>query len=206
MANGSIEKPWGGSLLKMCCLSRDDSMSSGPLTTVGAGIYETGAAPKVGYLNESDGAAPPTQVGMFSGVRSECRLSLLNSLRTRRGVSLMNRLERRGGLFLDSASTLFFGGVRSRSEELSEDNSSSVAASLPSNRIGSFPLFCLIGGAGSPLPRTFSIRSPSKRACRWSFSYCSWPTRLCNSAIYLACSSCFASMSWSQRRNWSSRD
>ena len=31
------------------------------------------------------------------------------------------------GLFLDSASTLFFGGERSGSEELPEDNSSSVA-------------------------------------------------------------------------------
>ena len=34
------------------------------------------------------------------------------------------------GLFLDSASTLFFRGERSGSEELPEDNSSSVVASL----------------------------------------------------------------------------
>ena len=101
-------------------------MSSSPWTAVGASIYGTGAAPKVGYPNGSDGAAPPGHVGMFSGARSDCRLSLLNSLRTRWGMSLTDRLERRGGLFLDSASTLFFGGVRSGSEELSEDNSSSA--------------------------------------------------------------------------------
>ena len=52
------------------------------------------------------------------------------------------------GLFLDSASTLFFGGVRFGSKELLEDNSSSVATSLSSGRIGSLPLFCLIRGAG----------------------------------------------------------
>ena len=116
-------------------------MSSGPRTEVGAGIYRTGAAPKVGYPNGSDGAAPPSQAGMFSGSHSDCRLSLLNSLRTRRGMPLMDRLERRGCVFLDSASTLFFGGVRSESRELLEANSSSVAASLPSSRIGSLPLF-----------------------------------------------------------------
>ena len=63
-------------------------MSSGHRTVVGAGIYGAGAAPKVGYLNGSDGAAPPCHVGMFSGACSYCRLSLLNSLRTRRGMSL----------------------------------------------------------------------------------------------------------------------
>ena len=40
----------------------------------------------------------------------------------------MKRLERRGGLFLDSASTLFFGGGRLGSGELPVDNSLSVAA------------------------------------------------------------------------------
>ena len=59
-------------------------MSSGPWTAVDAGIYGTGAAPKVGYPNGSDGAAPPSLVGMFSRARSDCHLSLLNSLYNRR--------------------------------------------------------------------------------------------------------------------------
>ena len=74
----------------------------------------------------------------------------------------MNWLERRGGLFLDSASTLFFGGGRSRSGELSEDNSSSTATSFSSGRIGSLPLFCLTKGVGWLLPCAFSIRFPSR--------------------------------------------
>ena len=151
-------------------------MSSSPWTTVGEGIYGIGVASKVGYPNGSDGAAPPGHVGMFSGGRSDYRLSLLNSLRTRWGMSLTDRLERCGGLFLDSASTLFFGGVGSGSEELSEDNLSSAAASLSSGRIGSLPLFCLTEGVGWLLPSCISICSPSRRARRWSFSYCRWST------------------------------
>ena len=75
---------------------------------MGAGIYGAGVAPKVGYPNGSDDTAPLYHVGMFSGACSECHLSLLNSLHTRRGMPLTNWMERRGGLFLDSASTLFF--------------------------------------------------------------------------------------------------
>ena len=127
-------------------------MSSGPRTIVGAGIYRAGAAPNVGYPNESDGAVPPCHAGMFSGACYNCLLSLLNSLCTRLGMPLMDRLKRRGGLFLDLASTLFFRGGRSESGELSEDNSSSAAASLSSGRIGSLPLFCLTGGAGWLFP------------------------------------------------------
>ena len=56
-------------------------------------------------------------------------------------MPLKDRLERRGGLFLDSASTLFFGGGRSGSGEFLEDNSSSATTSLSSSRIGSLPLF-----------------------------------------------------------------
>ena len=114
----------------MCWPNGEDNISSSPRTAVGVGIYGAGAAPKVGYPNGSDGAAPLCHVGTFSGVCSDCRLSLLNSLCTRRGMPLTNCLERRGGIFLDSASTLFFGGSRSGSGELPEDNSSSVAASL----------------------------------------------------------------------------
>ena len=138
---------------------------------------------------------------MFSGVHAVCRFSLLNSLYTRRGMPLTDRLERHEGLFLHLASTLFFRGGRSKSEKLSEDNSSSAAASLSSARIGSLPLFCLTRGARWLLPRAFLIRSPSRRVRKRSFSYCRWSTRLCSSPICLACSSYFASISWRQRRN-----
>ena len=145
-------------------------MSYGPWIVVGAGMYGAGATPKVGYMNESDGATPLCHVGIFSRACSDYSLSLLNSLRTRRGMPLKDRLEWRGGLFLDSASTLFFRGGRSRSGELPEDNSSSTIASLSSGRIGSLPLFCLTGGARWLLPRAFSTRSSSRRAHRRLFS------------------------------------
>ena len=176
-------------------------MSSGHRTAVGTCINGTGAAPKARYPSGSGGASPPSHAGMFSRARSDCHLSLLNSLRTRRGMLLTYWLERRRGLFLDSASTLFFGGSGSGSGELSEDNSSSVAASLSSNRIDSLPLFCLTGGAVWPLPRTFSTSSPSRQVRKRSFFCCRWSAQLCSYAIYLACSSYFASISWRQRRN-----
>ena len=170
-------------------------MSSGPRIVVGAGIYRASATPKVGCTNGSDSATPLWNLGIFSGACSDYRLSLLNSLRTQRGMPLTDRLERRGGLFLDSASTLFFGGGKFGSGELPEDNSSSVVASLSSGRIGSLPLFCLTGGAGWLLPHAFSIRSPSGRAHRRSFSCCRLSAPLCNLAICLACSSFFVSIS-----------
>ena len=83
MANGGMEKQWGGSLFRMCFRNGDDSMSSGPRTAVGTNIYGTGAAPKARYLNGSDGATPPSHAVMFSGACFDCRLSLLNSLHTR---------------------------------------------------------------------------------------------------------------------------
>ena len=43
---------------------------------------------------------------------------------------------------------MFFGGVKSGSEELPKDNSSSTAASLSLGKIGSLPLFYLTRGAG----------------------------------------------------------
>ena len=45
-------------------------------------MYRVGAASKVGYTNESDGATPLCHVGIFLGAYSDCHLSLLNSLRT----------------------------------------------------------------------------------------------------------------------------
>ena len=137
-------------------------MSSGPQTVVGAGMYGAGATPNVGYMNGSDSATPLYHVGIFSRACSDCCLYVLNSLRTRRGMPLTDRLERRGGLFLDSASTLFVGDDRSRSEELPEDNSSSAAALLSSGQISSLPLFCFTRGARWLLPCAFSTLSPSK--------------------------------------------
>ena len=154
-----------------------------------------GAAPKVGYMNGSDGATPLCHAGTFLGACSDCRCSPLNSLRTQRCMPLMERLEWRRGLFLDSTSTLFFRGGKSESGELPEDNSSSAAASLSPSKMGSLPLLCLIGGVRWLLPRAFSPRSSSKRACRRSFSCYRWSAQFCNSAICLACSSCFASIS-----------
>ena len=110
----------------MCWPSGDVSMSSSPWIVVGAGIYGANTAPKVGYPNGSDGAAPLCHTGMCSRACSYCRLSLLNSLRTRRGMPLTDRLERCRDLFLDSAFTLSFGSGRSGSGELLEDNSSSA--------------------------------------------------------------------------------
>ena len=130
MANDSMTKPRGGSWLKMCWPNEEDSMSSGPRTVVDAGMYRASAAPKVGYTNGSDGATPLCHMGMFSGAYSDCRFSLLNSLPTRRCMPLTKRLKRHGDLFPDSASTLFFGGGRSRSGELPEDNSSFATVSL----------------------------------------------------------------------------
>ena len=129
-------------------------MSSSPRTVVDVGMCGAGAAPKVGYMNGSDGATPLCHMGTFSRACSDCCRSLLISLRTRRCMPLTEWLERRRGLFLDSTSTLW--GDISRSGELPEDNSSSAAASL-SPKMGSLPLFCLTGSTGWLLPRAFSL-------------------------------------------------
>ena len=121
-----------------------------------------GVASKVGYMSRSGGATPLCHVGTFSGACSNYHRSLLISLHTRRCMPLMERLEGRRGLFLDSASMLFFGGERSCSGELSEDNSSSAAASLSPGRMGSLPLFFFTGGVGWLLSLAFSPRSSSK--------------------------------------------
>ena len=68
-------------------------MSSGPRTVIGAGIYRADVALNVGYPNGSDGTAPPSHAGMFSGACSDCRLSLLNSLHNQRSMPLMDLLE-----------------------------------------------------------------------------------------------------------------
>ena len=77
-------------------------------------------------------------------------------------MPLTDRLEHRGGLFLDLASTLLFGGGRSESGELPEDNLSSAVASLSSCWICSLPLFFLTEGVGGLPPHALSICSPSR--------------------------------------------
>ena len=131
-------------------------MSSGPRTRVDVSTCRAGAAPKVGYMNRSGGATPPCHVGTFSGTCSDFRRSLVISLYTWRCMTLAESLEQRGGLFLDSASMLFFRGERSGSGELPEDNSLFVDASPSPCSIGFLPLFCLTGGAGWLLPHAFS--------------------------------------------------
>ena len=131
-------------------------MSSCPQTGVDVSTCRAGAAPKVGYMNGSGGATPPCHVGTFSGTCSDFRRFLVISLHTRRCLTLAESLERRGGLFLDSASMLFFRGERSGSGELPEDNSSFVDASPSLGNIGFLPLFYLTGGAGWLLPHAFS--------------------------------------------------
>ena len=120
-------------------------MSSSLRKVVDVGMCGAGAAPEVGYMNGSDGATPLCHASTVSRACYDCHCSLLNSLCTRRCMPLTELLERRRGLFLDSASTLFFGGGRSGSGELPEDNSSSVTTSLLPGRMGSLPLFCLTG-------------------------------------------------------------
>ena len=131
-------------------------MSSGSWTRVDVSTCRAGAAPKVGYMNGSGGATPPCHMGTFSGTCSDCRCSLVISLHTRRCMTLEESLERRGGLFLNSASMLFFRGERSSSGDLPEDNSSFADASPSPSRIIFLPLFRLIGGAGWLLPHAFS--------------------------------------------------
>ena len=72
-------------------------------------MCEAGATPNVGYMNGSGGATPLCNVDTFSGACSDCHRSLLISLRTRLYMPLTERLERREGLFINLASTLFFG-------------------------------------------------------------------------------------------------
>ena len=170
-------------------------MSSGPQTVVDVSRCGAGAAPKVGYMNGSGGVTLLCHLGAFLGACFDCCCSLLISLHIRRCMLLTEWLERHGGLFLDLASTLFFRGERSGCGELLEDNSSSAATSLSPARMGSLPLFRLTEGAGWLLPRTFSPRSSSKRACRRSFSYCIWLARFSNLAICLASFSRFVSIS-----------
>ena len=83
-----------------------------------------------------------------------------SSYSTRHAANRPGRRSR--GPFSGFGLHIILRGSASGSGELPEDNSSSAAASLSYDRIGSLPLFCLSGGAGWPLPRTFSALSPPR--------------------------------------------
>ena len=116
----------------------------------------------------------------------------------------MDRLGRRGGLFLEWASAAFRDGERRESGELPEDSSSSAGRSTSSDAATSFPLPGREGGSGWGGSRDCSARSASNRVHRCSFSSLNRFACSCSSTICLAYSSCLASISWCQRRNWSS--
>ena len=121
------------------------------------------------------------------------------------GPLMLPRLGRRGGLFLDWASTAFEDGERRGSGELSEDNSSSVGRSMSSSTMTSLPLSGQDGGSGRGGPPDFSAWLASNLVHWRSISSRNRFACSLNSAISLAYSSCLASISWHQRRNWSLR-
>ena len=57
-------------------------MSSGPRTVVDVSMCGADVAPKVGYMNGSEGATPLCRLGTFSGACFDYHRSLLISLRT----------------------------------------------------------------------------------------------------------------------------
>ena len=132
------------------------------------------------------------------------RLSLLGSFNTQRLATLMDRLDRRCAFFLDLASTAFMDGERRGRGELSEDSSSSVGRLMSFDAATSLPLPGREGGNGRVGSRDCSALPTSNRVHRRPFSSSNRFACSCNSAICWACSSCFASISWNQRRNLSS--
>ena len=117
---------------------------------------------------------------------------------------LMDRLDRRGGLFLEWASSAFGEGERRGSGELPEDNSSSAGRSTSSGAGTYLPLSGRAEGNGLGGSRDCPAGPASNWVRRHSFSSRNWFAYSHNSATYLACSSCLASSSCRQRRNWSS--
>ena len=130
--------------------------------------------------------------------------SLLGSLFTRCLTALTDQLDRRGGLFLKWASAAFGDGERRGSGELPEDNSSSANRSISSGAAASLPLPRREGGNGRGGSHDCSAPPASNWVRRRSFSSRNRLACLHSSATCLACSSCLASNSWRQMRNWSS--
>ena len=100
---------------------------------------------------------------------------------------------------------MFRDGELRGSGELLEDNSSSVGRLMLLGTAASLPLSGRDEGSGRGGPRDFSAWQASNRVHRHSLSSRNWFACSRNSATYLACSSCLSSISWRQRRNWSSR-
>ena len=116
----------------------------------------------------------------------------------------MDRLDWRGGLFLDWAFAAFEDEERRGSGELLEDSSSSAGKSILSGIATSLPLPGREAGNGRGGSLDCSVQPASNRVRRCSFSSRNRFACSCNSDICWACSSCFASISWRHRRNWSS--
>ena len=106
---------------------------------------------------------------------------------------------------MDWASADFGDGERRGSGELLEDNSSSAGRSMSSDTTVSLPLSGRDRGSRQGGPHDFSGWMAFNRVRRRSLSSRNRFACSCNSIIFLACSSCLASISWRQRRNWSSR-
>ena len=167
-------------------------------------MYGAVATPKGGYMDGIGGATSPGSLGRIFIGWLRLASDLLASLRTRRCAVLMDQLGQRRGLFLDWASAAFGDGERCGSKELSEDNFSSVGRSMSSGTTASLPLSGRDGGSGRGGPRDFSAWQASNRVRRHLLSSLNRFVCSRNSATCLACSSCLASISWRQRRNWSS--
>ena len=88
--------------------------------------------------------------------------------------------------------------------ELPEDNSSSAGRSISSDAAASIPLSGQEGGKGLGGSRDCSAWLASSWVRRRSFSSHNWIACLRSSTTCLTCSSCLASNSCRQRRNWSS--
>ena len=102
------------------------------------------------------------------------------------------------------ASAAFGDGERRRSGELPEDNSASADKLISPGAVASLPLRGREGGNGWESSRDCSAQPASNWVHIRSFSSNNRFACSRNSATYLACSSCLASNSWRQRRNWSS--
>ena len=130
-------------------------MSSGPRMAEEKNMCGTGATLKGGYMDGTGGATLPGLSGTYSRAGFYCHRSLLASLYTQRRATLMDRLDRRGGLSRDWAFAAFRDGERCGSEELPEDNSSSVGKSMSSGTVASLPLSGRDGGSGQGGPLYF---------------------------------------------------
>ena len=179
-------------------------MSCGPRTAEAKIVCGAGAAPKGRYMVGIGRGKSPFVSGAYWQAGVGGRWSLLGSLRTRCLETLTDRLDRRGGLFLEWASAAFGDDERRGSGELPEDNSSSAGRSISSGAAVSLPLPGWEGGNGQGGSRDWSAWPASNWVRIRSFSSHNRFSCSLSSTICLAYSSCLASNSWRQRRNWSS--